>query len=196
MPINRVYKLTIDIAIYFLYSLDMNIITVLDHDVYTDNYLDIAKKIDGKCSHIWYRIKGVDKVEIFNRSKKLRDIVLSSKLILSENATMATILNFDGVHLNSSSVDTGAIKKVFNNLIVGYSAHSVSEIDKIDGADYYTLSPIYKSKYDGVNPLSDITINSCKKVYALGGVTLDHYDSLLLKGFTGIAGISLIDEFA
>ncbi len=171
----------------------MNIITVLDHSVYLDNYLDIAEKIDGKSSHIWYRIKGVDKVEIFNRAKKLRAKVCNSKLILSENATTATILNFDGVHLNSSSIDVGVIKKVFNNLIVGYSAHSVDEIDKID-ADYFTLSPIYKSKYSGINPLGEISIDSCKKVYALGGVTLSHYDNVLLKGFTGIAGISLIDE--
>ena len=171
----------------------MNIITVLDHSVYMDNYLDIAEKIDGKCSYIWYRIKGVDKVEIFNRAKKLRDKVFSSKLILSENATTATILNFEGVHLNSSSVDVDIIKKVFTNLIVGYSAHTLCEIDKLD-ADYFTLSPLYKSKYDGVKPLGDISINGDKKVYALGGVTLDHYDSVLSKGFTGVAGISLIDE--
>lgn len=171
----------------------MNIITVLDHNVYMDNYLDIASKIDGKCSYIWYRIKGIDKVEIFNRAKILRDKISYSKLILSENATMATILDYDGVHLNSLSVDVDTIKKVFNNLIIGYSAHSLGEIDKIS-ADYFTLSPIYRSKYHSVNPLGDISIDSDKKVYALGGVTLDHYDSLLSKGFTGVAGISLIDD--
>ncbi len=172
----------------------MNIITILDHDVYLDNYLDIAEKIDGKSSYIWYRIKGVDKVEIFNRAKKLRAKVSNSKLILSENATMATILDFDGVHLNNQSVDVDTIKKVFSNLIVGYSAHTLDEIDKINDADYFTLSPIYKSKYSGVNPLGDISIASCKNVYALGGVTLDDYDHLVSKGFSGIAGISLIDE--
>ncbi len=171
----------------------MNIITVLDHNVYMDNYLDIARKIDGKCSYIWYRIKDIDKIEIFNRAKILRDQIKKSRLILSESATIATILEFDGVHLNSLSVNVDTIKSVFNNLIVGYSAHSLNEIDRVN-ADYFTLSPIYRSKYDTVYPLGDIQIDVHKKVYALGGVTLDSYDRLISNGFTGIAGISLIDK--
>jgi len=173
----------------------MNIIAIIDHELYSDNYLDIAHSLDGLVPYIWYRIKNLSSKEIYYNAKQMRLNIKKSKLLLSADSVIADILHFDGVQLNSSSIYSSDVRVLFPNLEIGYSAHSIDEIAMTD-ADIFTLSPIYKTKlYEQIDTLGDIVVDNIdKNIYALGGVQLVDYNKLTRAGFFGIAGISLIEE--
>lgn len=173
----------------------MKILFILDYNTYKDNLFDVAYKASYYVDSIWFRIKNIDAKIILNLAQKLRDILPNKTLILSERSDIAYLAKFNCVHLGSASIPTDIVKSSFPNLLVGYSAHSLQEIETIN-ADYYTLSPIFFTKKDyPVVPLGPIDVSYfSKKIYALGGINKENVCELLGLGFTGIAGISFLDD--
>ncbi len=173
----------------------MKILFILDYNTYKDNLVDIAHKASFYSDKIWFRIKNIDAITVLHLSKKLRDTLPNSTLILSDRADIAHLARFNGVHLGASSIPPEIIKNTFPNLTVGYSAHSLKELELVN-ADYYTLSPIFFTKKDyPVVPIGPIDVrNYNKKIYALGGINKENVSKLLNLGFHGIAGISFLDD--
>lgn len=168
----------------------MNLLSIIDHYTFGDSYLEIASKCAPFSTMIWYRIKIDDVSEIVTRATALRSLLKNSVLILSGRADIAEICRFNGVHLNSSSLPAFVVRKIYPELVIGYSAHSTDQcFDKY--CDYFTLSPIFKTKKDyEVKPLGAIK-SPAENVYALGGINDTNFRELQNLGYKGIAGISI-----
>ena len=170
----------------------MEILLVLDHNTFGDEYIDVAKSCAPYCSAIWYRSKELTLADTYERAARLREALPDSRLILSEHADAAYMLGYEGVHLNAASLPVEAVKSAFGSLIVGYSAHGADEC--CQGADYYTLSPVFNTHkpYD-VSILGAIPA-PCPEVFALGGINTENVAELKGLGYRGVAGISFYRE--
>lgn len=172
-----------------------SIIAVLDYEVFKDSLLETAEYAASFGAKIWLRMKNKDAGLIYKVAFNLRKHLPESYLILSERPDISTMCSFNGVHLNSHCYPVDKVKKCFPELDIGYSAHSLEEIDAVN-ADYFTLSPIFQTKKSfEVKPLGLVNVGRTKKqIYALGGINPSNISLLLGKGFYGFAGISLISE--
>lgn len=167
----------------------MNILAILDNEVYKNELIDVAKKIAPVASMIWYRVKNLQQSKIIENCSILRKNLPNSTLILSSYPDIAMKVNFNGVHLNRNTY-SAEIFEEYKDLIIGYSAHSLDECKNIK-SHYKTLSPIFTlNKPSNFKPLGLISINY-KNIYALGGINEENYKSLKDCGFFGIAGIRL-----
>ncbi|MCA1933101.1 MAG: thiamine phosphate synthase [Calditerrivibrio sp.] len=173
----------------------MKIIFILDYKTYYNSLFEVAYEASNYADTLWFRIKDVDAKIVIELCRKLRRMLPDKELFLSERADIASICEFDGVHLGANSIKPEIIKGKFNRLIVGYSAHSLKEIEEIE-ADYFTLSPIFWTKKDyKVNPLGPLDVrNIGKKVFALGGIKASNCSRIIGLGYSGIAGISLLED--
>lgn len=172
-----------------------SIIVVLDYEVFKDSLMETAEYAASFGAKIWLRIKNSEAGLIYDTAFNLRKHLPESYLILSERPDISTMCSFNGVHLNSRCYPVDKVKKCFPELSIGYSAHSLEEIDAVN-ADYYTLSPIFQTKKPfEVKPLGLVNVDRTKKqIYALGGINANNISLLQGKGFYGVAGISLISE--
>jgi len=168
------------------------VIFILDYNTFKDNLFEVASAAANFCDKIWFRIKGIDGATIYNLSKRLRKQFSSKYLIISELVDMAVVLKFNAVHLNRDTSKLVYLKKRFQSLDFGYSAHSILEIEENDRFDYFTLSPIFFTKKDyKVSPLGVLDVKSLNKnIYALGGINIENVSLLKDKGYKGVAGIS------
>lgn len=175
----------------------MKILFVLDDATFKGDILTVADRAAPHVDMMWYRIKNTDANTIYEKAKSVRQQFTKTSLILSERADIAFYLGFEGVHLGINSISPEVIKKTYPDLIVGYSAHSVDEVDKVD-ADYFTLSPIfYTEKEYEVSPLGPIDVTALNKpIYALGGISASNASFVCGKGFGGVAGIGFVDELS
>ncbi|KAA0259064.1 thiamine phosphate synthase [Deferribacter autotrophicus] len=173
----------------------MKILQVLDYNTFLNDYIAVAKSVNNYVDFIWFRIKENDLNFVYEKTLQLIKFIDREKLIISEHVDIANILSLRGVHLNKNSIPPEVIKNKFPYLTIGYSAHSLEEISRID-ADYYTLSPIFFTKKDyPITPIGhSVHIPSGKKVYALGGINSENVSLLKDNGFYGIAGISFYKE--
>lgn len=166
---------------------------VLDYSVFQDDYLFIAEDSAIYCDSIWFRIKNMSAEDIVLKASALRTLLPDKNLILSERADIASMLGYNGVHLNKFCEDISSVRKNYPFLTLGYSAHSFDELGSVD-ADYFTLSPIFNTiKPYKVNPLGVISVDN-PNVYAMGGISSSNVESLKGRGFYGIAGISFYKE--
>lgn len=182
----------INTGLYYMIT-GIKFLAVLDYNFFQDNLYTVAEKIDGLADIIWFRFKNYDDSNIDVIMKNIRKKVNKSILTLSGNYILAKKFGFDGVHLNKNTYHFYDIIKSSTNLIIGYSSHSLDEINRIK-ADYYTLSPIYNTpKEYKVKPLGIIEHDKTKKVFALGGINLNNLNTI--KGnFYGFAGIRVIND--
>lgn len=173
----------------------MKIMFILDYNRYCEKLFEVAYNASNFSDILWFRIKGVDARVILELCKKLRKMVPDKELFLSERADIASICEFDGVHLGKNSLKPEIIKEKFNRLIIGYSAHSLDEIESVK-ADYFTLSPIFWTEKDyKVNPLGVLDVkHTGKKIFALGGINLSNCSQIIGMGYSGVAGISLLED--
>lgn len=169
----------------------LNFLAVLDDDFFRENIYETAEKLDGIAEIIWFRFKSYDNIQ--NKLINIRKLVKKSILTLSSDYILAEKYSFDGVHLNKNTIKDYKIIKSETSLITGYSSHSAAEIDNIQ-ADYYTLSPIFHTPKDyEVKPLGIIDYNKTKKVFALGGISLENLE-IIKENFYGFAGIRIIND--
>jgi thiamine-phosphate pyrophosphorylase len=170
----------------------MKIIQVLDYDTFGDDCIDIAGECAPYADVIWFRIKDESKVRL--EAEKLRKALPDAFLALSLDAEAAYDLGYDAVQLGANS-DVESTREKYPNLKIGYSAHSVEEIQN-KRADYFTLSPVFYTKKDyEVKPLGLVNVSTLgREVYALGGINVENVESLRGLGFAGVAGISFYKE--
>ena len=178
----------------------LSIINLIDFNIENkfefEKLLQFIDNINIKSDFVWLRIKDFKNIyKDLNLYKTIREKLTKPKLFISSSFIIAKTYSFDGVWLNSNSYNEfSKIKdqENYSKLLIGYSAHSIDEINKIN-ADFYTLSPIFYTPKDYiVNPLGKINIKNLilnKKVFALGGMTLDMENEFIKLGFCGIAGI-------
>jgi len=170
----------------------MKIMLVLDHQTFGDDCVDIAKKCAPYSDIIWFRIKDINIIDA--EAQKLRKALPDTFLSLSLDAAAADRYGYDAVQLGANS-DVESVRDRYPHLKIGYSAHSVDEVESVD-ADYFTLSPIFFTKKDyEVHPLGAVDVSELsKEIYALGGIGADNAAELRSKGYSGVAGISFAEN--
>lgn len=171
----------------------LRFLAVIDYETFGDSYLQVAGRVADRSEMIWFRAKNLDAGDIYRKAAKMRELLPDAFLILSERPDIAIAAGFDGVQLNERTLPPETVEEVFPELVTGYSAHSLEEIEKVQ-ADFFTLSPIFMTdKPYEVKPLGAVDVTDTeKKVYALGGVTVSALSDLNEKGYFGYAGIGII----
>ena len=138
--------------------------------------------------------------DVQSASKKLKMFCEKHNVLLLAHSSYQDINYCDGVHLNFSFISKvksiSEVRKEYGSeIVIGYSSHSLGEAKKAlsDGADYVFLSPVFKSKYEGVeamgvNAFNNAVVEIGEGVFALGGVNEDNFD-LLSNRVEGYAGV-------
>jgi thiamine-phosphate pyrophosphorylase len=157
---------------------------------------------------------GVDGVQV--RRKELADRALlalverarsllprSTALLVNGRLDVALAAGADGVHLPSSGLPTGEVRRLAEalgaELLVGRSTHHPDEVVRArdEGADYVTFGPVYptpgKARFGEPPGLAGLE-RACAvglPVLALGGVDSGRFAAVAAAGAAGAAGIRM-----
>ncbi|XOB65710.1 thiamine phosphate synthase [Deferribacteres bacterium DY0037] len=170
----------------------MKIMQILDYETFGERFIDIAGQCAPYADVIWFRIK--DRALVDEKAGRLREALPDTFLALSLDAQTASKYGYDAVQLGKDSY-IESVRRDFPKLRIGYSAHSMDELESKD-VDYFTLSPIFftKKNYE-VKPLGTVDVSHIdSEIYALGGISSENINRLKGKGFAGVAGISFYKE--
>ena len=143
-------------------------------------------------------IKGRDLYEL---AMKVRELTsrYDALLLINGRFDIAVAVGADGVHLPEHYIPPSAVKRLFPDLIVGFSAHSPESAKRAEeeGADFVTISPIFKTsshpeaKALGPGAIRKVVERVNIPVYALGGITWEKVKVCYKNGAYGIAGITM-----
>jgi len=175
---------------------------ITDRNKYGENFLQKLEMVLKKgVKMIQLREKNLPGKELYNLALEVRKLTkrYEALLLINERFDIAVAVGADGVHLPERSFPPSVVKKLFPDLIVGFSAHSEEGVRyaQEEGADFVTLSPIFKtSSHPNAKPLGtlrlkEVTSKTSIPVYALGGVTWDRIKLCYKNGAYGIAGITI-----
>lgn len=118
--------------------------------------------------------------------------------LVNSNPKVAARCNADGVHLPHGYSVAEARRLLRRDSLVGVSTHSIPEALRAygDGADYVTLSPIFRSvskpsygpdQSIGLEMLHEVANKVSIPVIALGGILPDKMTSCFSAGAKGVA---------
>lgn len=144
---------------------------------------------------------------LFELSEQSAALTLGSetRLLVNDRADVAAAAGADGVHLTTQSIDAATIRRTFGeDFLIGVSTHSLAEVEvaKEVGADFVVFGPVFAtpSKNYGL-PAGLAKFEGAAKelapfpVLALGGVDATNARECFRAGASGIAGISLFEDF-
>ncbi len=142
--------------------------------------------------------------ELLDLARALKPVCArhGAKLLINRRIDLAKEAGVDGVHIGKGGPTLAEAKAELGALAsVGYSAHSVDELEKIEKEpySYALLSPIFKpfSKNIDLNPLGvkylhEACSRSALPIFALGGITKENAALCFRAGAAGVAAISSI----
>ena len=132
-----------------------------------------------------------------------------ANFIINDNVHLAKQINADGVHLGLSDMEVAEARSILGKTkIIGATANTFEDIVQQvnNGCDYIGLGPFQYTKTKaklspilGLEGYSSI-ISKMKDsqieipLYAIGGITLEDVESLMLTGIHGIAVSGLITK--
>ncbi|MBP6004143.1 MAG: thiamine phosphate synthase [Pyrinomonadaceae bacterium] len=164
----------------------------------------VRRAVDCGVSLVQLREKRLTAKQLFELATEASKLTRGNetRLLVNDRADIAVAAGADGVHLTSTSLPAGLIRRAFgDDLFIGVSTHTVDEvaIAKQDGADFAVFGPVFavpeKSAPVGIEALR----SACDRagdfpVLALGGIDLVNYRSALDAGAAGIAAIRLFGD--
>ncbi len=124
-------------------------------------------------------------------------------IVVNDRADIALVAGADGVHVGSNDIPPFLLRKTFGNrLIIGYSAHSIDEIEVPEisnSVDYLAFGTIFPTTtkqagtvVQGITNLKAAVRKAIRPIYAIGGINLSNVQQILDAGAYGIACISAI----
>ena len=127
------------------------------------------------------------------------------KLVLNGLPEQLNDYQINGIHLKARYLYDYSSRPVEQDKLLGASCHNEKELEQAVklGCDYAFLSPVKPtSTHPGVSPMGWQNFNAlCQKadlpVYALGGLSIDDFDTAINAGATGIvlkSGIWGVEE--
>jgi thiamine-phosphate pyrophosphorylase len=135
--------------------------------------------------------------------ERARSLLPRSTLLVNGRLDVALAAGADGVHLPSSGLSTGEVRRLAETLgaelLVGRSTHHPDEVVRArdEGADYVTFGPVYatpgKARFGEPPGLAGLE-RACAvglPVLALGGVDSGRLASVAAAGAAGAAGIRM-----
>lgn len=127
--------------------------------------------------------------------------------LVNGDLELAAEAGADGVHLTSSQRPASAaqirVARPSLRIIIGQSVHSrEAAMTAIEGGcDYLLLGPVFDplskkafSKPLGLSALRQVTQESAKPVFALGGLDEVRAEEVIAAGAAGVAGISWVNR--
>lgn len=147
-----------------------------------------------------YRAKEADSITRFKQCKQLLPLChqYGAKLIVNDEATLASAVGADGVHLGQQDGDVAAARSLLgDDKIIGVSCHgSLAKAQQAvaAGADYVALGRFFESHSKPNAPAADISLLEQARelgvpLVAIGGVTPDNGGALLAAGADMLAAI-------
>jgi thiamine-phosphate pyrophosphorylase len=123
----------------------------------------------------------------------------ATRIVVNDRLDVALACGADGVHLRADSVAIAAARRLAPlGFLVGRSVHTASEAADASDADYLIAGTVFPSpskglghRLLGVDGLRAVVLASAVPVLAIGGISLDHLDSVAATGAAGVAAIGL-----
>lgn len=150
---------------------------------------------------IQLREKDLKGKELYELAKEVRRLTkeYGATLLINERFDVAVAVEADGVHLPERSFPPSVVKRLFPELLVGFSAHSLESAlyAQEEGADFITLGPVFKTtSHPEAKPLGGVKLKEVAQqvnipIYALGGITWDRIKLCYKNGAYGVAGITM-----
>lgn len=189
-------------------KIDFNLYLITDRNRTGGRPLDrvIRDALSGGVRALQYREKTLPILQVLAVAETLRKLTREhgALLIINDRVDVCLAVGADGVHLNKGSLPIPAVRKIIGpERLIGYSAHSVSEVigAEKEGADFAVLGPVYDTpskrgmgKPIGTAPLLAVSKKSNLPVFAIGGITPKRAEKIFQTGVHGIAVISAILE--
>ena len=147
----------------------------------------------------WFMVreKLLDTNKLIFLTKELIDAVDPSATVIVNGDLQAAVRSgAHGAHLQKTADVAKARKILGKKRLIGYSAHSIQDAaaGAIAGADYVTLSPIFKTNSKpgygpvlGVSSISDAVKGSSAPIIALAGISGSNAAEVLRSGAAGFA---------
>lgn len=124
----------------------------------------------------------------------------ASRLLINDRADIARAAGADGVHLTWRSLGVEVVKRIFPELIVGVSTHTIAEAEsaKSGGADFCVFGPVFdspgKGNPVGIELLREVSAQLCPlPVLGLGGIDESNFGAVV-SASAGFAAIRFLNN--
>ena len=175
---------------------------ITDRKKYGEDFLGTLERILKKgVKMVQLREKDLKGRELYDLALEVRKLTrdYGALLLINERFDIAKAVEADGVHLPERSFPPSVVKKLFPDMIVGFSSHSLESAlyAEKEGADFVTFGPVFKTtshpeaKPLGTMKLKEVASKVKIPVYALGGVTWEKIRLCYRNGAYGVAGITI-----
>jgi thiamine-phosphate pyrophosphorylase len=148
------------------------------------------------------RDKSISPLEFFEQAQTAMKVARECgvKLIINDRVDIAKAVKADGVHLGQNDLPPNAARQLLGpDALIGFSTHNLMQAKTASEfpVDYIAIGPIFSTstKADpdepiGLEQLRQVrnTIGSIPLV-AIGGITLETYESVLIAGANAVSVI-------
>lgn len=187
-------------------NFDLSLYLVLDPDLCRDmTMIETARAaVAGGVTMVQLRHKHAStalRVEL-GRALKAALHGTAATLIINDDLEAAVAVQADGLHIGQQDIDAAtARQRIGNSMILGVSCSQESHAIGIDPriVDYAGIGPVFgtatKPDHDrplGVSGLRHLVSITPLPTVAIGGLKLEHVDSVLEAGAAGLAVVSAI----
>jgi len=168
---------------------------------YGDSFLlQLEENVKSYYKFVLLRSKLLNKLDYISLCKTVIKICHkhNSLILLNQIPEQVIELGADGIHFSAKDMFLYNTRALPDNLLVGASCHSASEISQAEkiSADFSALSPIQSPVKDGHGKemgwknFSKLCNKTEIPIYALGGISCDDLALAKKNGAYGISGIS------
>ena len=172
--------------------------------IYKNFYIDLNKVLKFKnVKYFQLRLKKTPKQKIIQIANRIKIITKKHgvKLIINDNAEIASTTKADGCHIGRSDRTFAYAKKYIKNKIIGVTCHGskiLAQKALKNKASYVAFGSFYKSKLKPQAKKTDLKIliwakrKIKKPIVVIGGITDKNYKKLINLGANYIAISSFI----
>ncbi len=162
-------------------------------------YTYISKMINAGVNKVLLRNKSLifNEKMVYQLAGKLAANFPENEIFVPESPSIAEMSGANAIHLPSTALLLiKELRETYPDFLISVSTHSLKEFEKafIDGADYAFYSPIFPPISKPDDRRKNLSPIKRKNLYLLGGIDKIAALSLIEKGFTNLAGISLFYE--
>jgi thiamine-phosphate diphosphorylase len=152
---------------------------------------------------IQYRDKERDFLGLYRTALALRKLTRKhgAFLIINDHAEIAASVDADGVHLGQQDLPPREARRIVGqDRIIGVSTHTLAEAMRAEaeGADYIGFGPVFPTRTkDAGSPKGTARLQRIRErvripVIAIGGISAENLDSVLVSGAGAVAVASAL----
>ncbi len=188
------------------HKLDFGLYVVLGSEFSNGRgFIEVAEKaIRGGAGAIQLRDKEMDKRDLFEWAKRLRDLTAKQGVafIINDHIDIALAVDADGVHLGQGDFPVVDARRIMGpRYIIGASTHSIDQAKQAvqDGCSYFNVGPVFSTQTKqlahppvGLDLVKNVSETFDFPFTVMGGIKLHHVQSLLDAGARRIAVVTAV----